>query len=64
VAAVIDEEWLSAGAEALVRNHRADAAILAEQSNLGVVVEHGGFAWFEIESQGTEAREFCSEAVQ
>ena len=55
VAAVIDEEWLSAGAEALIRKHRADAAILAEQSDLDVVVEHGGFAWFEIESHGTEA---------
>lgn len=55
VAAVIDEEWLSAGAEALVRDHAADAAILPEQSDLDVVVEHGGFAWFEIESQGIEA---------
>ncbi|MGI8572250.1 MAG: M20/M25/M40 family metallo-hydrolase [Solirubrobacteraceae bacterium] len=55
VAAVIDEEWLSAGAEALVKGYAADAAILAEQSDLDVVVEHGGFAWFEIESHGIEA---------
>ena len=55
VAAVIDEEWLSRGAEALVENHRADGAILAEQSDLQLVVEHGGFAWFEVESTGPEA---------
>ncbi len=55
VAAVIDEEWVSAGAEALVRDHDADAAILTEESNLDVILEHGGFAWFEIESRGVES---------
>lgn len=55
LAAVTDEEWVSAGAEALVAEHRADAAILPEQSDLDVVVEHGGFAWFDVHSQGIEA---------
>ncbi len=55
VAAVVDEEWVSAGAEALVRRYRADAAILPEQSDLDIVVEHGGFAWFEVHSIGVEA---------
>ncbi|MDE3133844.1 MAG: M20/M25/M40 family metallo-hydrolase, partial [Acidobacteriota bacterium] len=55
LAAVTDEEWVSAGAERLVAEHRADAAILPEQSDLDVVVEHGGFAWFEVRSHGTEA---------
>jgi acetylornithine deacetylase len=55
VAAIIDEEWVSAGAEALVRDYRADAAILTEESNLDVILEHGGFAWFEIESHGVES---------
>jgi acetylornithine deacetylase len=55
VAAVIDEEWVSAGAEELVRRYRADAAILPEQSDLDVVVEHGGFAWFEVHSKGVES---------
>src|SRR2546421_7665176 len=55
VAAVIDEEWASAGAEALVRDHRADAAIVTEQSELDIIVEHGGFAWFEVESRGPES---------
>ena len=44
VAAVIDEEWRSAGAEALVRSVRADGAIVFEATGLDVVVEHGGFA--------------------
>ncbi len=55
IALVIDEEWLSAGAEALVGRHDADAAIFPEPSNLDVVIEHGGFAWFEVESTGFEA---------
>jgi acetylornithine deacetylase len=55
IALVIDEEWLSAGAEALVGRHAADAAIFPEPSNLEIVIEHGGFAWFELESTGVEA---------
>jgi acetylornithine deacetylase len=55
VAAIIDEEWLSLGAEALVTTHRADGAILAEQSDLELIDEHGGFAWFEVISEGVEA---------
>jgi acetylornithine deacetylase len=55
VAAVIDEEWLSAGAEALASTVHADAAIVLETTQLDVVVEHGGFAWFELESTGFEA---------
>ena len=55
LALVVDEEWLSAGAEALVGRHVPDAAIFPEPSNLDVLLEHGGFAWFEVESQGFEA---------
>lgn len=55
VAGVIDEEWISLGAEALVQRHRADGAILTEQSDLDLVVEHGGFAWFELASKGVES---------
>jgi acetylornithine deacetylase len=55
VAALVDEEWRSAGAEALARTVRADAAIMLEATQLDVVIEHGGFAWFELESRGTEA---------
>ena len=55
VAAVVDEEWLSAGAEALAETVSADAAIVLETTALDIVVEHGGFAWFELESTGVEA---------
>jgi acetylornithine deacetylase len=55
VAGVIDEEWVSAGAERLVAEHGADAAILPEQSDLDVIVEHGGFAWFDVRSRGVES---------
>ena len=54
-AGVMDEEWASLGAEALLGQLRPDAAILAECSDLTVVDEHGGFAWFEVESRGVEA---------
>ncbi len=55
VACVIDEEWASVGAEALVDRHRADAAVLPEQTDLDVVFAHGGFAWFDLRSQGLES---------
>jgi acetylornithine deacetylase/succinyl-diaminopimelate desuccinylase-like protein len=55
VACVIDEEWESLGAAALVARHRADAAILPEQTDLEVVFAHGGFVWWELRSRGREA---------
>jgi acetylornithine deacetylase len=55
IACVIDEEWRSLGAEALVERHRADAAVLPEQTDLEVVFAHGGFAWYDVRSVGIEA---------
>ncbi len=55
VACVIDEEWQSVGAEALVGRYRADAAVLPEQSDLDVIFAHGGFAWYDVSSRGIEA---------
>ena len=55
IAGCIDEEWASAGAVALAADYPVDAVILPEQTNLELVTEHGGFAWFEIESRGVEA---------
>jgi len=55
VAGVIDEEWESAGAAALTARWRPDAAALVECTDLEVVAEHGGFAWYELESRGVEA---------
>jgi acetylornithine deacetylase len=55
VAGCADEEWQSFGAEAVVSRYHPDAAILPECTDLEVTVEHGGFAWFELESRGVEA---------
>jgi acetylornithine deacetylase len=55
VACVIDEEWESLGAEALVARYGADAAVLPEQSDLDVIFAHGGFVWYDIVSAGIEA---------
>ena len=52
---VIDEEWASLGAEALVERHRADAAVLPEQTDLDVVFAHGGFVWYDVVSAGRES---------
>jgi acetylornithine deacetylase len=55
VAAIIDEEYASLGADALVRDWRADAAIVTEPTDLKIGVAHKGFAWFEIETRGRAA---------
>jgi acetylornithine deacetylase len=55
VAGVIDEEWASLGALALIGRHRADAAVLPEQTDLDIVFAHGGFAWYDLVSRGIEA---------
>jgi acetylornithine deacetylase len=55
VACVIDEEWASLGAEAVIGRHHADAAVLPERTDLDVVFAHGGFAWYELTSEGREA---------
>jgi len=55
VAAVVDEEHESIGAEALVRDWRADAAIVTEPTDLAVATAHKGFAWIEIVVRGRAA---------
>jgi acetylornithine deacetylase len=55
VAAVIDEEYASLGADALVKEWRADAAVVTEPTDLQIGVGHKGFAWFEIETMGRAA---------
>lgn len=58
-AAVVDEEYLSCGTEALIdvmRGERLpDAAVVFEPSDLNVQVAHKGFAWLSIETQGVAA---------
>jgi len=55
VAAVVDEEHLSIGAEALVRTWRADMAIVTEPTDLALAVGHKGFAWLEVTVRGLAA---------
>src|SRR5438874_1523329 len=54
-AAVVDEEYASLGADALVRRWRADGAVVTEPTELEIAVGHKGFAWFEIETRGRAA---------
>jgi acetylornithine deacetylase len=57
VSAVCDEEFASVGAQALVREWSADAAIVAEPTGeeVQVAVAHKGFTWHEIEVRGVAA---------
>ncbi len=55
VAAVVDEEHASLGAEALVETWRADAAVVTEPTDLDVAIAHKGFQWVEIETRGRRA---------
>lgn len=55
VAAVVDEEVYSIGAEAVARSYQADAAIVAEPTELRLVVAHKGFVWMEVETKGRAA---------
>lgn len=55
VAAVVDEEYASIGAESLVKTWSADAAIVTEPTDLVVSIGHKGFSWVEITTEGRAA---------
>jgi acetylornithine deacetylase len=55
VAAVVDEEHSSIGADALVTRWQADAAVVTEPTALEITVGHKGFAWLEIDVLGKSA---------
>jgi acetylornithine deacetylase len=55
IAAVVDEEYASCGADALVREWKADAGIVTEPTDLQIAVAHKGFAWLEVETRGRAA---------
>jgi len=55
VAAVVDEEHSSIGADALVKSWRADGAIVTEPTDLAVAVAHKGFAWIKVNVHGRAA---------
>ncbi len=53
--AVIDEEYASLGTMDLARRFHADAAIVAEFTELQLILAHRGFVWLEIETIGKAA---------
>src|SRR5689334_4113780 len=55
LAAVVDEEHSSIGADALVTSWRADAAVVTEPTDLDVAVAHKGFQWVEVRTRGRAA---------
>ena len=55
VAAVVDEEYASIGADALVTRWQADAAVVTEPTDLEIAIGHKGFAWTEIRTRGRAA---------
>jgi acetylornithine deacetylase len=55
IAAVVDEEYASIGADALITAWRADAAVVTEPTDLGIAIGHKGFAWAQIHTRGRAA---------
>jgi acetylornithine deacetylase len=55
VAAVVDEEHGSLGAEAFARDWRGDLAIVTEPTDLRIGIAHKGFALCEVETRGVAA---------
>jgi acetylornithine deacetylase len=55
VAAVVDEEHSSIGADALVTTWRADAAVVTEPTDLAIAVGHKGFEWIQVDVAGIAA---------
>jgi len=55
VAIVADEEYASIGADAAVREWKADAAIVTEPTDLTIGIGHKGFEWVEVETSGIAA---------
>jgi acetylornithine deacetylase len=52
---VIDEEYASLGTMDLARRFRADGAIVAEFTELQLILAHRGFVWLEVETIGKAA---------
>lgn len=56
IAAVVDEEWQSAGTKGLIeRGVRADACIVTEPTRLAIAPAHKGFTWTEVSFAGRAA---------
>jgi len=55
VQAVVDEEYASIGTQAVAPRFKADGAIVAEPTELRLILAHKGFVWLEIETVGRAA---------
>jgi acetylornithine deacetylase len=55
VAAVVDEEYASIGADTLVTKWKADAAVVGEPTDMKIAVGHKGFEWVEVTTEGVAA---------
>ena len=55
VAAVVDEDHSSIGADALVKTWTADAAVVTEPTDLEIAIGHKGFAWVDVAVEGLAA---------
>ena len=55
VAAVVDEEYASLGADALVADWSADMAVVTEPTDLRIGIAHKGFAWIDVVTRGRAA---------
>ena len=55
VAAVVDEEFASIGADGLVTKWKTEAAVVGEPTDMKIAVGHKGFQWVEITTEGVRA---------
>jgi len=55
ITGVADEEHSSIGTEALVKEFKADGAIVTEPTDMHICRAHRGFIWFEVETIGRAA---------
>jgi acetylornithine deacetylase len=55
ITGVADEEHSSIGTEALVKEFKADSAIVTEPTDMHICRAHRGFIWFEVETIGRAA---------
>ncbi|HTP02798.1 MAG TPA: ArgE/DapE family deacylase [Anaerolineales bacterium] len=55
VTAVADEEYASLGTAEVAKQVRADGAIVAEFTELQMILAHKGFVWLEVETVGRAA---------
>lgn len=49
---VIDEEYLSTGTNAIIKEYTSDGAIVGEPTSLGIAIAHKGYAWVGVDVHG------------